>query len=127
MKEYKWGCDLNGVFVVVVDGWLLLRLICTFLTPSPHPSPPTLPPFTLPLFPHPPTQSELTGPPLKGRKLVYLGDTSDASNLTQHALDCDILIHESTTDDARRVNAAKKGHATWRPKWPSGATPAGLF
>ena len=55
---------------------------------------------------------ELTGEPLKGRKIVYLGDTSDASNLIDAAKDCDILIHEATTDDARLKDCAKLGHAT---------------
>ena len=55
---------------------------------------------------------ELTGEPLKGRKVVYLGDTSDASNLIEAAKDCDILIHEATTDDARLKDCAKLGHAT---------------
>ena len=55
---------------------------------------------------------ELTGVPLKGRKIVYLGDTSDASNLIEAAKDCDILIHEATTDDARLKDCAKLGHAT---------------
>ena len=55
---------------------------------------------------------ELTGEPLKGRKIVYLGDTSDASNLIEAAKDCDILVHEATTDDARMKDCAKLGHAT---------------
>ena len=47
-------------------------------------------------------------------QLVYLGDTSDASNLITAAKDCDLLVHESTADDSVREYArAKVGGMEW--------------
>ena len=52
------------------------------------------------------TLTSLKFPPL--RKLVYVGDTSDASNLIKEAMDCDILIHEATGDEVRRSSVARR-------------------
>eukprot|EP00596_Hydrurales_sp_CCMP1899_P010460 CAMPEP_0119051144 /NCGR_PEP_ID=MMETSP1177-20130426/72861_1 /TAXON_ID=2985 /ORGANISM="Ochromonas sp, Strain CCMP1899" /LENGTH=323 /DNA_ID=CAMNT_0007030253 /DNA_START=659 /DNA_END=1630 /DNA_ORIENTATION=- len=64
---------------------------------------------------------DVTGPSIKGRKLVVLGDTSDASNMISLGKDCDLLIHESTAEDEREGIMGKNGHAT-----PSVATQMAL-
>lgn len=47
--------------------------------------------------------ADVTGSPVKGRKLVYIGDTGDASNIVEAARDCDLLVHDATGLDPRKV------------------------
>lgn len=56
--------------------------------------------------------ADVCGPPIKGRKVTILGDTSNASLLTQAAKDSDVLVHECTFDMSKESNAKKSGHAT---------------
>jgi ribonuclease Z len=52
--------------------------------------------------------------PRKGRKLVILGDNSDASSLKLEAEHADLVVHESTLDQDMQELAVSKGHSTSR-------------
>ncbi len=52
------------------------------------------------------------GPSRPGRRLVILGDCSDASNVIPFAQQCDVLVHECTHDDTLREKAIDFGHST---------------
>lgn len=51
-------------------------------------------------------------PARKARKVVVLGDTFDPSEIAQHAMDCDVLVHEATCTDEERTSALRFGHST---------------
>lgn len=55
---------------------------------------------------------DVLGPAITGRKVVILGDTSDASILAPAAKDCDILVHESTYCNEYEEVSKLKGHST---------------
>lgn len=52
------------------------------------------------------------GPPQRGRKIVYSGDTAPCEAMVQLAKGADLLIHEATFAHAHRELAARSGHAT---------------
>ena len=56
--------------------------------------------------------SDVMGPPRSGRKIVYTGDTRPFDGFAQFAADADLVIHESTFDDALAEKAALDGHST---------------
>jgi ribonuclease Z len=56
--------------------------------------------------------SELVAPPLPGRKIVYVTDTTYATSSVELAKGADILIHESTYDNDDRKNARRTQHST---------------
>ena len=56
---------------------------------------------------------EVLGPPRPGRKVVYTGDTRPVHRRIQSiAGDCDLLIHDSTYDDAETERAREVYHST---------------
>ena len=57
---------------------------------------------------------EVCGAPIAGRKIVILGDTSDASNIGSAAMDCDILVHEATAGNEFQRTLVARGHSTPR-------------
>lgn len=52
------------------------------------------------------------GPPRKGRKIAYSGDTSPCKMTIELAQNADFLIHEATFDDALMEKAIESGHST---------------
>lgn len=55
---------------------------------------------------------QVLGEKRKGRRLVYSGDTRPSSNMVEFSQDVDVLIHESTFDDAHKSRAIETGHST---------------
>jgi ribonuclease Z len=55
---------------------------------------------------------QVLGEKRKGRRLVYSGDTRPSSNMVEFSQDVEVLIHESTFDDAHNNRAIETGHST---------------
>ncbi len=55
---------------------------------------------------------EVMGPPRKGRKVVYSGDTRPSSTVIELARDSDVLIHDSTFAHELEEKAINYGHST---------------
>lgn len=58
------------------------------------------------------TPDMVMGPPRRGRKLVYSGDTSPCTSIVELARDCDVLIHDSTLGPGEEEKAVEYGHST---------------
>ena len=58
------------------------------------------------------TPDMVLGPPRKGRKIVYTGDTKPCEALQECGMDCDVLIHDSTTAADLEEKANKYGHSS---------------
>ena len=58
--------------------------------------------------------SDVCEAPIPGRRLVYLGDTSDPSNMGTAALDADLLVHEATAGNEFHDTLIARGHSTSR-------------
>ena len=56
--------------------------------------------------------SDVLGPPRRGLKVVYSGDTGPSEGLVELAKGADLLIHEATLDDEHRERAIAEGHST---------------
>ena len=56
--------------------------------------------------------SDVMGPLRAGRKIVYTGDTRPFKEFAKFAADADLVIHESTFDDAFAEKAELDGHST---------------
>ena len=54
------------------------------------------------------------GPPRRGRKIVYTGDTLPSNRILEAARDADVLIHDATADTALEEKANRYGHSTGR-------------
>jgi ribonuclease Z len=55
---------------------------------------------------------EVMGPPRKGRKIVYTGDTRPFRSIVKFAHGGDLLIHDATFGDDLRDRASEDGHST---------------
>jgi ribonuclease Z len=58
------------------------------------------------------TPEMVLGPPRKGRKVVYTGDTSPSPEIVELAMDSDLLIHDSTADASLSEKANRYGHSS---------------
>jgi ribonuclease Z len=56
--------------------------------------------------------ADLTGPPIKGRKMVYCGDTTFHLGSVELSADADLLIHEATYVSADVQLADRANHST---------------
>jgi ribonuclease Z len=52
------------------------------------------------------------GPPRRGRKIVYTGDTQPSSEIVELARDCDVLVHDATFDAEMEEKANSYGHSS---------------
>ena len=55
---------------------------------------------------------KVLGPPRKGRKIVFSGDTRPIDNMIKFAKDADVLIHEATFDSSLPEIPLEYGHTT---------------
>jgi ribonuclease Z len=55
---------------------------------------------------------DVEGPPRRGRKIVYTGDTRPFEEFAAFAADADLVIHEATFEDALADKANLDGHST---------------
>lgn len=58
------------------------------------------------------TPDMVLGPPRKGLKIVYSGDTAPCESIAKAAESADLLIHEATMDEEMKEKARKYGHST---------------
>jgi ribonuclease Z len=58
------------------------------------------------------TPDMVLGPPRKGRKIVYSGDTTPSREVAEAARDCDVLIHDATAESSMEEKANQYGHST---------------
>lgn len=56
----------------------------------------------------------IVGPPRRGRKIVYTGDTAPDVAICELARDCDVLIHDCTTDEMLEKKTNIYGHSSAR-------------
>lgn len=57
---------------------------------------------------------QVLGPPRRGRKLVYTGDTMPSGALVKFARGADVLIHDATAETSLEEKANRYGHSTGR-------------
>ena len=55
---------------------------------------------------------QVVGPPVKGVRVVYTGDTLPSEDVAEASRGADVLIHESTYIDADRALASEHFHST---------------
>src|SRR3989442_9305036 len=55
---------------------------------------------------------DVLGPPRRGRKIVYTGDTMPHETLLEMARHPDVLIHDATSDAALEEKANRYGHSS---------------
>ncbi|MEM4728279.1 MAG: ribonuclease Z [Thermoplasmata archaeon] len=58
------------------------------------------------------TPDMVLGPPRRGRKIVYTGDTSPCRAVEELARGADVLLHDATSDDSLAEKANRYGHSS---------------
>ena len=58
------------------------------------------------------TPDMVLGPPRKGRKVVYSGDTRPCEKMVEFSKDADVLVHEGTFDSELAELSGEYGHTT---------------
>jgi ribonuclease Z len=58
------------------------------------------------------TPKEVMGPPRRGRKIIYTGDSRPNQKLEAYSKNVDLLIHESTFSEEHKDKALDYGHST---------------
>lgn len=53
---------------------------------------------------------DVLGPPRRGKKIVFSGDTTPVGDMVEFAMNCDVLIHEATYTSEYRDKAYENGH-----------------
>lgn len=56
--------------------------------------------------------SDIVGPPRRGRRVVFCGDTRPCPAAVELARDADLLIHEATYDNSLTTEAGERFHST---------------
>ncbi|HEV8594706.1 MAG TPA: ribonuclease Z [Thermoplasmata archaeon] len=60
------------------------------------------------------TPDLVLGPPRRGRKIVYTGDTMTSEALVAFSREADVLIHDATAESSLEEKANRYGHSTAR-------------
>ncbi len=55
---------------------------------------------------------QIVGPPRRGKKIVYSGDTRPVPDMIEAAEEADVLIHDSTLDASMSKRAVEQGHTS---------------
>ncbi|MFW6064893.1 MAG: ribonuclease Z [Candidatus Natronoplasma sp.] len=55
---------------------------------------------------------QIVGPPRRGKKIVYTGDTRPCQSVIEASLEADVLIHDSTLDSTMSDRAMERGHSS---------------
>lgn len=55
---------------------------------------------------------DVLGSPLPGRKVVILGDTCQSGQISNMAINADVLVHEATNENAHQEKCVENGHST---------------
>ncbi len=55
---------------------------------------------------------QIVGPPRRGKKVVYTGDTRPVHRIVEAARDADVLIHDSTLNADMSDKARERGHSS---------------
>ncbi len=55
---------------------------------------------------------EILGPPRRGRKVVYSGDTKPSLDIERASMDADVLVHEGTLESSMSDKALEFDHST---------------
>ncbi|CAH1775709.1 unnamed protein product [Owenia fusiformis] len=55
---------------------------------------------------------DVLGPAKLGRKVVFLGDTSNSENMMSISQNASVVVHEATLENEMHENALEKGHST---------------
>jgi ribonuclease Z len=60
------------------------------------------------------TPDMVVGPPRRGRKIVYSGDTKPCDAVAELARDCDVLMHDATIESPLEEKTNQYGHSSAR-------------